>query len=162
MPVENSTIAGFFYEIADLLEIEGANPFRVRAYQDAARTIEGYPRRINQLIEDDESLEAIPGIGEDLAKKIMEIVKTGNLVFYEKLIARTPQSLLKLLDVSGLGPKRVQQLYHELAITNLEELRAAIENGQVTELEGFGPKTVDNIRAALESIRVNFGSDIDN
>ena len=151
MPVQNSEIANIFYEIADLLEIEGANQFRVRAYRDAARTIEGYPRRINEMIEGDEPLDEIPGIGEDLANKIEEIVKTGNLVFYEKLLARTPQSLLKLLDISGLGPKRVQQLYQELDITNLEELRAAIEDGEVAELDGFGPKTVGNISEALES-----------
>lgn len=151
MPVQNSEIADIFYEIADLLEIEDANQFRVRAYRDAARTIEGYPRRVNEMIEKDESLEEIPGIGEDLANKIAEIVETGNLVFYEKLLARTPQSLLKLLDISGLGPKRVQQLYQELNITNLEELRAAIENGEVADLDGFGPKTVDNILDALES-----------
>jgi len=151
VPVQNSEIADIFYEIADLLEIEGANQFRVRAYRDAARTIEGYPRRINEMTENDESLEEIPGIGEDLANKIEEIVKTGNLVFYEKLLARTPQSLLKLLDISGLGPKRVQQLFQELDITNLEELRAAIEDGQVAELDGFGAKTVDNILKALES-----------
>jgi len=151
VPVQNSEIADIFYEIADLLEIEGANQFRVRAYRDAARTIEGYPRRINEMIGDDEPLDEIPGIGEDLANKIEEIVKTGNLVFYEKLLARTPQSLLKLLDISGLGPKRVQQLYQELEITNLEKLRAAIEDGDVVELDGFGPKTVDNISEALES-----------
>lgn len=151
MPVQNSEIAEIFYEIADLLEIEGANPFRIRAYRDAARTIEGHPRRINEMIKNDESLQEIPGVGEDLADKIEEIVKTGNLVFYEKLLARTPQSLLKLLDISGLGPKRVQQLYQELDITNIEELRAAIEEGKVADLDGFGPKTVDNILEALES-----------
>lgn len=78
MPVQNSTIADIFYKVADLLEIEGANPFRVRAYRDAARTIEGYPRRISEIVESDNPLDEIPGVGEDLANKILEIVETGN------------------------------------------------------------------------------------
>lgn len=151
MPAQNSEIAELFYDIADLLEIEGANPFRVRAYRDAARTIEGYPRRIEELVAAEEPLDQIPGIGEDLANKITEIVETGNLAFYETLRSRTPLSLLKFLEISGLGPKRVQQLYHELNVTNLEELNAAIEEGEVDDLESFGPKTVENIRDALDS-----------
>ncbi len=151
MSVQNSEIAKIFYEIADLLEIEGANPFRVRAYRGAARTIEGYPRRINEMVENDEDLDEISGIGEDLAEKIREIVSTGNLMFLEEVRSRTPQSLVKLLDISGLGPKRVQKLYQELDITNLEELRAAINEGKVADLEGFGEKTVANIREALDS-----------
>jgi DNA polymerase (family 10) len=151
MPVQNIDIADIFYEIADLLEIEGANPFRIRAYRDAARTIEGHPRRLYEMVDSDESLKDIPGIGEDLAKKIEEIVTTGNLAFYEKLLSRTPHSLIQLLDISGLGPKRVQKLYQELGITNTKELRAAIESGKVTDLEGFGKKTVENILKALDS-----------
>ncbi len=151
MPVQNSEIAEIFYEIADLLEIEGANPFRVRAYRDAARTIEGYPRRIEEMVHADDPIDSIPGIGEDLADKISEIVETGSLDFHENLLAQTPQSLIKLLEISGLGPKRVQQLYQELGITNFEELETAIESGQLVELDGFGPKMVDNIREALES-----------
>ncbi len=151
MPVQNSEIAEIFYDVADLLEIEGANPFRVRAYRDAGRTIEGYPRRISEMVEAGEPLDEIPGIGEDLANKIEEIVSTGNLLFFEELRARTPDSLIKLLDISGLGPKRVQTLYQELDITNIEELRAALESGEVAELEGFGRKTVENILEALNS-----------
>ncbi len=151
MPVQNTEIADIFYEIADLLEIEGANPFRVRAYRDAARTIEGHPRRVFEMVESGETLEDIPGIGEDLANKIEEIATTGNLAFYEKLLSRTPHSLIQLLDISGLGPKRVQKLYQELGISNIEELRAAIESGEVEKLEGFGQKTVENILEALEA-----------
>ena len=151
MPVQNSEIAQIFNEIADLLEIEEANQFRVRAYRNAARKVESYPKRIHQLVESGESLDEISGIGEDLAKKIKEIVETGNLIFLEELRSRTPQSLIKLLDISGLGPKRVQKLYHELNITNIAELRKALESGQVSDLEGFGPKTVNNILEALET-----------
>lgn len=151
MPVQNSEIAQIFNEIADLLEIEEANPFRVRAYRNAARKVESYPKRIHQLVESGESLDEISGIGEDLAKKIKEIVETGNLIFLEELRSRTPKSLIKLLDISGLGPKRVQKLYHKLNITNIAELRKALESGQVSDLEGFGPKTVNNILEALET-----------
>ena len=151
MPVQNSEIAKIFYEIADLLEIEGANQFRVRAYRNAARTIEGYPVRVYEMVESGEPIDEISGIGEDLAIKIQEITNTGNLVMLEELRSRTPQSLVKLLDISGLGPKRVQKLYHELNITNIEELREALESGKVSEIEGFGPKTTVSILEALES-----------
>jgi len=151
VPVQNSEIANIFYTTADLLEIEGANPFRVRAYRDAARTIEGHPRRIHKMIESGQPVDEIAGIGEDLAKKIKEIVETGNLRFFEELRSRTPDTLIKLLDISGLGPKRVQQLYHELDITNIQELKEAIELGNVEKLEGFGPKTAENIHKALKT-----------
>lgn len=151
MPVQNSEIAHTFYEIADLLEIEGANTFRVRAYRDAARTIEGYPKRINDMVESGESLDEIPGIGEDLAKKIDEMVRTSDLAFLETLRSRTPHSLLQLLDIPGLGPKRVQKLYRELHISNLEELQSALEAGSLVELEGFGEKTAKNISEAIKA-----------
>jgi DNA polymerase (family 10) len=151
VPVQNSEIADIFYEIADLLEIEDANPFRVRAYRNAARNIEGYPRRINEMVSNDEDLEDISGVGEDLTEKIQEIVNTGELKFLHEVRSRTPQSLVKLLDISGLGPKRVQKLYQELGITSIKSLRAAINDGKVAGLEGFGEKTVENIQEALES-----------
>ncbi len=150
MPVQNSEIAEIFYEIAHLLEIEDANPFRVRAYRNAARTVAGYPRRINEMVEEGEDIDDLSGVGEDLAKKIREIVQTGSLEFLEKVRSRTPHSLIKLLGIKGLGPKRVQKLFNELGIRNLEELRAAIESGKVADLEGFGSKTVENIRHSLE------------
>ena len=151
MPVQNSEIAQIFNEVADLLEIEGANQFRVRAYRNAARTIEGYPDRVYKMVDSGEPIDEISGIGEDLANKIEEIVNTGNLIMLEELRSQTPQSLIKLLDISGLGPKRVQKLYQELDITNIEALREALESGEVSELEGFGPKTTENILEALES-----------
>lgn len=151
MPVQNSEIAQIFTEVADLLEIEDANQFRVSAYRNAARTIEGYPDRVYKMVESGDPVDEISGIGEDLAKKINEIVETGNLVFLEELRSRTPQSLIKLLDISGLGPKRVQKLYQELNITNIEDLRAALKAGKVSDIDGFGPKTEENILEALES-----------
>lgn len=151
MPVQNTEIAQIFNEIADLLEIEEANQFRIRAYRNASRTIEDYPHRIYKIVEKGKSLKDISGIGDDLAEKIKEIVETGNLIFLEELRSRTPQSLVKLLDISGLGPKRVQKLYHELGITNIEALREALKSGKVSDLSGFGPKTVENILEALES-----------
>lgn len=151
MPVQNSEIAQIFNEAADLLELEDANQFRIRAYRNAARTIEGYPNRLYKMVESGEAIDEISGIGDDLAKKIEEIIETGNLVFLEELRSRTPHSLIKLLNISGLGPKRVQKLYHELNITNLEELRKALNSGKVSEVDGFGPKTVESILDALES-----------
>jgi DNA polymerase (family 10) len=167
LPIHNSEVADIFAQVADLLEIEGANQFRVRAYRKAARTIRGYPRPMADLLENGQDLTELSGIGEDLAGKIEEIVKTGGLAQLEEIEQRTPASLTRMLKVEGLGPKRVQQLYEELDITNLEELEGAAENGQIRELDGFGPKTEENILKELsrkaqeeERTRLNVAEEI--
>ncbi|MGD8625113.1 MAG: DNA polymerase/3'-5' exonuclease PolX [Anaerolineae bacterium] len=149
MPIHNSEIAGIFSRVADLLEIEGANQFRVRAYRKAARTIRGYPRSMRDLVREGQDLTELSGIGQDLAEKIQEIVRTGGLAQLEKIQQRTPPGLAEMLKVEGLGPKRVQQLYDDLGITSLEQLEQAAQEGQIRELDGFGPKTEENILQAL-------------
>jgi DNA polymerase (family 10) len=96
-----------FNQVADLLEIEGANEFRVRAYRDAAQTIDTLPRNVADMIEEGEDLTELSGIGEDLAGKIEEIVRTGSLAQLEEIERRTPPELADLLNISGLGPKRM-------------------------------------------------------
>ena len=167
MPIHNPEVADIFTQVADLLEIEGANEFRVRAYRKAARTIRGYPRRMADLLGKGQDLTELPGVGEDLAGKIEEIVKTGSLAQLEEIKKRTPVGLTQMLKVEGLGPKRVQQLYEELDITNLDELEGAAENGQIRELDGFGPKTEENILRELsrkaqeeERTRLNVAEEI--
>ena len=145
MPIHNSEIAEIFSQVADLLEIEGANEFRVRAYRKAARTIRGHPGSIADALERGKKLGDLPGIGEDLAGKIDEIVTTGDLAQLEEIKQRTPAGLTKMLKIEGLGPKRVQQLYEELDITSLDELKKAAEDGEIQVLDGFGTKTENNI-----------------
>jgi DNA polymerase (family X) len=149
LPIHNSEIAAIFSHIADLLEIEEANPFRVRAYRKAARTIRGYPRSMGDLLEEDRDLTQLSGIGEELAGKIREIVETGNLAQLERIEQRTPAGLAKMLEVKGLGPRKVQRLHSALGITSLDQLRDAAESGQLRELDGFGAKSEQNILKEL-------------
>jgi len=150
LPVHNAEIAGIFNQIADLLEIEGANQFRVRAYRNAARTIGGLPRSVADLIEEGQDLTELPGIGEDLAGKIEEIVETGSLVQLEEIKRRTPPELADLLKISGLGPKRVQALREELGIVSREDLEQAARQGKVQQLDGFGEKIEQGILQDIE------------
>jgi DNA polymerase (family 10) len=157
MPVYNSDVAKIFKEIADLLAIEDANQFRVRAYQDAARTIETLSRPVSEMVEQDEDLTELEGIGGDLAGKIREIVETGGLTQLEEIRARTPPGLAEMLKLSGLGPKRVQAIYQELDVTSLDELKAAAEDKLIRKLDGLGPKTEENILKELERSRQERG-----
>ena len=154
MPVQNSEIEDIFNKLADLLDIEGANPFRVRAYRNAARTVSDLPGNISEMVEKGRDLSEIPGIGKDLAEKIREIVETGTLSQLEEMESKTPPGLNQLLKIDGLGPRRVQALNRELGITSLEELKEAADKGKIRNLEGFGNKTEQSI---LESIRRNQG-----
>jgi DNA polymerase (family X) len=142
MPVYNSDVAKIFNRVADLLEIEGANPFRVRAYRNAARTVSTLSDNIADRVEAGDDLTEMEGIGDDLAAKIEEIVKTGDLKQLEEIEQRTPPELAEMLNVAGLGPKRVQTLYQQLDITSMAELREAAEAHSIRELEGLG-KTIE-------------------
>ncbi|MFN2364941.1 MAG: DNA polymerase/3'-5' exonuclease PolX [Desulfurivibrionaceae bacterium] len=141
MPVHNVDIAKIFEKIGDLLEIEDANPFRVRAYRNAARTVSSMGREVADLIAENEDLTSLAGIGKDLAGKIKTIVETGALPLLEELEKGISGELTTLLDVEGLGPKRVAILHKELGITDRKGLKKAAEAGKVRELSGFGRKT---------------------
>ncbi|MBI5782911.1 MAG: DNA polymerase/3'-5' exonuclease PolX [Gammaproteobacteria bacterium] len=149
MPVHNADIATLFEEIADLLEIENANPFRVRAYRNAARQLQGMGVPAADMVAKDEDLTELPGIGDDLAAKIQEIVETGKCQFLEKLRKKTPPSITELLKIPGLGPKRVRALYHELDVHTVEQLARAAHDGRIRELPGFGAKTEQTILQAI-------------
>jgi len=147
--ISNSEIADILEELADLLEIEGENPFRIRAYRNAARTVRSHPHLMTELVAEDADLAALPGIGDAIAGKIRTLVETGSLPQLQKVESRTPAALLDLLHIEGLGPKRVKQLYEALRIRSIEDLRRALDSGKIRGLPGFGPKTEDNIRRHL-------------
>ncbi|MCG6879068.1 MAG: DNA polymerase/3'-5' exonuclease PolX [Deltaproteobacteria bacterium] len=149
MPAQNSDVKDILNKMADLLEIDGANPFRVRAYRNAARTVSNLPKNLTEMIEDNEDLTKLSGIGEDLAGKITEIVETGTLSQLKKLQEDTPPELHELMKLEGLGPKRVRVLNRELGIETLDQLKDAAESGKVETLEGFGKKTQQNVLEAL-------------
>src|SRR5438067_52138 len=148
--MQNPDIARLFDEVADLLEIQDANPFRVRAYRNAARTIRDYPEPIAELVHSGgKDLTEIPGIGEDLAEKITDIVTTGELPLRKQLAAKLPAGLLDLLRIPGLGPKRVKLLHKKLKVTSAADLAAALNKGRIQKLKGFGPKIEEKMRAGL-------------
>jgi len=145
MPASNARIAAVFETIADLLEIDDANPFRVRAYRNAARSVQAMGRELATLVERGEDLTRLPGIGTDLAAKIVEIVRTGKCRALQDLQRKLPAGLTDLLAVPGLGPKRVKALYRELGVHTVVQLERAARKGQVRVLEGFGEKTEQHI-----------------
>jgi DNA polymerase (family X) len=145
VPVLNSDVAEIFNRVADLLEIESANAFRVRAYRNAARTIAGLPRSVSQMVAAGEALDDLPGIGKDLAGKIQEIVETGTLSQLEELEKETPPELSEIMKIPGLGGKRIAVLHRELGVTGVDDLKEKARKGQIRDLKGFGKKTEQNI-----------------
>jgi DNA polymerase (family 10) len=141
MPVHNADLAAVFEEIADRLEIEGGNPFRIRAYRNVARQLQAMGVPVADMVAKGEDLSELPSIGEDLAAKIKEIVDTGQCQTLEKLRKQMPPTVTQLLQIPGLGPKRVRTLYHELDVQTLEQLGRAALDHRIRELPGFGVKT---------------------
>ncbi|WP_175726028.1 DNA polymerase/3'-5' exonuclease PolX [Burkholderia ambifaria] len=150
MPIHNAECAAVFAEIADMLEIQGANPFRVRAYRNAARTIADYGRDIPAMIANGSDLGQIPSIGADLAAKLREIAATGTCELQQTLRHALPGAIVELLDVPGLGAKRVKALHDALHVDSLEQLRAEAKSGHVRALAGFGAKTEAQLLDAID------------
>ena len=148
--MENVEIARILNEYADLLDIQGENPFRVRAYRNAAQTIAGLSRPVAQLVEEGEDLRRLPGIGSSMAEHLREILETGTLSALKRMRQELPRTLAELVQLEKLGPKRAKRLYDELGITSLSELAEALDAGKIEALSGFGKKTADNLRRALE------------
>ncbi len=156
--MQNSEIARAFEDLADLLEIDGANAFRLRAYRNAARMIAELPESMTAIVEDTErSPDEFPGIGEDLAKKIETLVKTGSLPQLEEMRKKIPPGVVEMLRLPGMGPKKAAVLFHELSITTLEELKQAAEQQQIRELKGFGKKTEESILEGLQQVQESSG-----
>lgn len=147
----NREIAAVFDQIADLLEFQGANPFRVRAYRNGARRVGDYPEPLSSVAEDpDQQLTDIDGIGKDLAEKIEHLLTFSRLPMLEELQAEIPAGVMALLRVPGLGPKKAAALHRELQIDSLDRLRAACEAGEVQKLKGFGKKTEETILKGID------------
>ena len=147
-----SEITDILEEIAVLLELKGENPFKARAYTNAARVLDNYEGDIVKLVAEDR-LEELPGIGEALHQKITELVLTGHLKYYEDLRASIPDGLLAMMDIPALGPKKIKVLHEKLGITTIVELEAACLAHRVQELPGFGAKTEDKLLAGIAQAR---------
>jgi len=144
-----SQIAGVLEEIATLLELKDENPFKIRAYANAARSLETFGGNLADL-QDEEALGKIPGIGKAIAAKIKELAATGKLRYLEELRAEFPAAILELFSIPGLGAKKIKALYEQLHISSIEQLREACESGKVAEMPGFGETTQIKICAAIE------------
>ncbi len=149
--MKNLDVAEIFSRIADMLAIRGDQIHRVLAYRKAAESIEDLGRDINQVYEEG-TLTDLPGIGDTLAAKIEEMLTTGRLEFYDRLAEEVPPTLVDMLRVEGLGPKRVKQIYEKLGIATLDELTAAAEAGKLSELPGMGARSEAKIKAAIEAL----------
>ena len=144
-----SEIAAVLEEVAALLELKGENPFKIRAYTNAARSLETFGGNIPNL-QDEEALSKIPGIGKSIAEKIKELAATGSLKYLEELRTQFPAAILELFSISGLGAKKIKALYEQLQVSSIEQLRQACETGRVAELPGFGETTQTKICKAIE------------
>src|ERR1035437_8970693 len=151
--MDKEKVAEVLVEIGTLLELKGENPFKTRAYTNAARTIESLSEPLAKIIAENR-LGEIKGIGEALTKKITELVTTGKLAYYDELKASIPPGLVAMLDIPGLGPKKIQALNKALGIDSVEKLEAACKDGKVAQLDGFGEKTQTNILEGIERRRL--------
>ncbi|MCK4949278.1 MAG: DNA polymerase/3'-5' exonuclease PolX [Thermoplasmata archaeon] len=151
--MKNKELAAILVQIGDLEDVKD-QPFKARAYQRAARVVEGLKEDIAGIADRGELLE-LPGIGKALAKKIEEYVKTGKITYLERLKAEFPPGLLELLDIPGVGPKTVKTLYQQLGVTSIEELEQAARKGRIRKLRGFSEKSEENI---LNSLRTFSGA----
>jgi DNA polymerase (family X) len=153
MTLENLEISSVLDHLADLLEIQGANPFRVRAYRNAVRTIHGLTRSIGDMVAQGEDLTELPAIGKDMAGHIRELVETGRLGVLDEVSREVPPSLADLIRLDGLGPKKARRLWDDLGVTSVEELEKVLQEGRVEALEGFGKKSAERMVRAIQDLR---------
>lgn len=154
--METARIAQILDEMGTILEIKGENPFRCRAYHNAAQVLGNLPADLSEMIADG-SLAEVPGIGETMLAKIAQLATTGNLPAYDKLREEMPPGILALLRVPGLGPKKIKVLWESLKVQSLNDLRAACEAGSIAQLKGFGAKTAANILEGIAFLEKSGG-----
>jgi DNA polymerase (family X) len=155
--MDKTTIADVLEKIATLLELKGENPFKIRAYTNAARSLETYGGNISDL-RDEETLDKIPGIGKAIAAKIKELMETGSLRYFEDLRSEFPAEILELFSLPGLGAKKIKALNEQLGVSSIAQLQAACESGRVAELPGFGKTTQEKLCRAIAERAKHTGS----
>jgi DNA polymerase (family 10) len=152
MRIQNAEIVNTLNRLADLLEIDGENPFKIRAYRNASRVIGGMSHEVSDWIDEGKELTDLPGIGKSIAEKITTIIKTGKLPYLKEVESHTPAVLSQLMRIDGLGPKRVQQLHEKLHIRSIKDLKQAISSGKIHELVGFGDMVSERIKAGIKHL----------
>lgn len=147
--MDNNEIADFLDDIGDMLEIIGESSFRVGAYHRAAHVIRGLPQDIDEIRRGEGGLTAIQGVGKGIAERLDELLETGKMSYYEDLKAKLPPSLIELMHIQGLGPKKAKLLYDELGISTVEQLEEAVRQHKLRNLPGMGAKTEENVQRGL-------------
>ncbi|MDX1646744.1 MAG: DNA polymerase/3'-5' exonuclease PolX [Longimicrobiales bacterium] len=155
--MQNLDVARTLTTLADLLEIQGANPFRIRAYRNAVNTVSSLSRPLSAMVAEGEDLTELPGIGKSVASHIEELLATGRITRLEELSASFPVTLAELMRLDGVGPKKARKLFDALGVRTVGDLEAALAEGTVETLEGFGPKSAAKIRVAIEDHRKHTG-----
>jgi len=150
--MDNAAIALRFSRLAALMEIRGDDPFRLRSYRNAAEAIEVWPTPMQEIAAQEgiAGLQSIPGVGKAIAGKIIELLDRGTFDAWEKLTAETPESVLDLLELPGVGPKTAALLHQKYKVSSFEQLRAFAAGGGLDHVEGIGPKTAERIKRSIE------------
>jgi DNA polymerase (family X) len=150
--MDNEAIARRFYRLAGLMEIRGDDPFRLRSYRNAAEAIEVWPTSLKEIAEKEgvTGLQEIPGVGKAIAGKVIELLAKGTFDAWERLTAETPESVLDLTDVPGIGPKTAALLHQRFKVSSLADLKTFVTSGGLEMVDGIGPKTAEKIKEALE------------
>ena len=150
--MDNESIARRFYRLAALMDIRGDDPFRLRSYRNAAEAIETWPKPLQTIAAEEgiAGLQAIPGVGKAIAGKIIELFDRGTFDAWERIIAETPESVLDLLDVPGIGPKTAAMLHEKYKVSSLAQLKTFVAGGGLELVDGIGPKTAERIKESLE------------
>ena len=155
--MENLDVARTLTELADLLEIQGASPFRIRAYRNAVNTINSLSQPLKDMVAAGEDLTELPGVGKSVAKYIGEFLTSGSISRLEEVSAEFPRSLVQLMRLDGVGPKKARKLFEELDVRTVDDLAAELEAGRVQTLDGFGVKSAAKIIDAIEDHKKHTG-----
>ena len=149
--MDNTSIARRFHRLAALMDIRGDDPFRLRSYRNAAEAIETWPTPMQKIAaaEGIAGLQSIPGVGKAIAGKIVELLDRGTFDAWDRLIAETPESVLDLLDLPGIGPKTAATLHQKFKVSSLPELKKFVAGGGLDLVDGIGAKTAERIKASL-------------
>ena len=150
--MDNETIARRFYRLAALMEIRGDDPFRLRSYRNAAEAIEVWPTPLKEIAakEGVTGLQEIPGVGKAIAGKVIELLEKGTFAAWDRLTAETPESVLELTEIQGIGPKTAGLLHQRFKVSSLADLKTFVSSGGLDMVDGIGPKTAEKIKEALE------------
>ena len=149
--MNNQEIARRFFRLSALMEIRGDDPFRLRSYRNAAEAIEVWPTPLKEIAEKEgvAGLQEIPGVGKAIAGKVIDLLNRGTFDAWERLVAETPETVLDLTEIPGIGPKTAALLHQRFKVSSLPELKAFVEGGGLEMVDGIGPKTAERIKEAL-------------